>query len=471
MLIQSETDVPGASQHLYHNGQLLTDQSKTLENLGIVDGEMLAMHVRGLAPNLGRTPATHTQRVSAGQRQTVVRAPTGHTVGMAANGGQGAGTGAGAGAGRPDPEMIRLQILGNPSARAELQRRNPQLADALDSPERFREVYNGLHRQQAEEERRRQQEIAMLNDDPFNPEAQAKIEELIRRELVMENLQNALEFHPEGRFSYLMLCSALLCSALFYRLPCSTNLHMSTAFGRVHMLYIDVEVNGHKVKAFVDSGAQATIMSRSCAEDCGIMRLVDKRFAGVARGVGTAETLGRVHSAQIKIGTLFLPCSFTVMEGKHVDLLLGLDMLKSYQACIDLRKGKLIIRDQEIPFLGEADIPKHFEEDFDEPMVEGPAGTKVGAKSGAVLQPANGPGMAGSSSGAGPSHSRGARRTLGGGQPTTSQPQVQSGQTQHSPEAIEQLQQLGFSRDAAIAALNATNGNVDYAAGLLFQER
>lgn len=242
------------------------------------------------------------------------------------------------------------------------------------------------------------------------------------------------------------------------------------------MLYIPVEVNATKAKAFVDSGAQATIMSPACAEACGIMRLIDKRYAGIARGVGTAKVLGRVHFAQIKIGELFLPCSFTVMEGKEVDLLLGLDMLKRHQACIDLHKNALVIQGQEIAFLPEGECPKDNPRSADEPKILGPEGMETGAISGAVSKASE----AGESSfpktpsfSANPlpqqqqqpkqhqEQSSQDTSTSGGKAPAT-------GESQFPSADIARLVEMGLSREQAIHSLEAAGGNVLAAASLFF---
>ena len=121
-------------------------------------------------------------------------------------------------------------------------------------------------------------------------------------------------------------------------------------------------MNGVPVKAFVDSGAQTTVISKKCAVETEIMRLVDKRFAGVAVGVGSAAILGRVHIAHMQIGSCVYNCSFAVLDGEQsIDLLLGLDMLRKHRMMIDLKNDCLHIGDADemIPFLSERDVPAH----------------------------------------------------------------------------------------------------------------
>lgn len=228
-----------------------------------------------------------------------------------------------------DPLVILDLIKNNPHERALLKERNPPLSDALESgnTQRFVEVYRKQRDQRLEKERERNRLMQM---DPFDPDAQKLIAEEIRLRNVEHNMESAIEHVPES-------------------------------FGQVVMLYIDCYVNGHAVKAFVDSGAQMTIMSQACAERCNIMRLVDTRWAGIAKGVGTQNIIGRVHLGQIEIKGSFLQSSFSILENQPMDMLLGLDMLKRHQCIIDLQNNELVIgtTNTRTPFLHENQLPAH----------------------------------------------------------------------------------------------------------------
>ena len=202
-----------------------------------------------------------------------------------------------------------------------------------------------------------------------------------------------------------------------------------------------------------------------------LMRLLDKRFSGIARGVGTAKILGRVHSAQLNLSGLFLPCSFTIMEvrnisyvkertsryidmiqGRDVDLLFGLDMLKAHQACIDLEKNVLRIQGREVSFLPEHELP---EKSRIQELSEAPATDESPTQESSGNFPGSGLRL-GSSNAANSSQSRGPSRPL-------------SNNSRYPESSIRTIMDLGgVSREVAISTLDAAGGNVDVAASLLF---
>ncbi len=201
--------------------------------------------------------------------------------------------------------------------------------------------------------------------------------------------------------------------------------HHPEAFSHITMLFLPCLVNKVPLKMFIDSGAQSTILSLEMAKKCEIDHLIDKRFAGEARGVGTGVILGKIHAAELRIGNLFLNCTFTVLETINVDMLFGLDMLRRHQVILDLNRNVMKIQNQEFQFLSEHEVPTAFNTPKQPTQV--PHGPQVSQNSNVSSSVAN-------------------------------------------EQSIQQLIDLGAqNKQHAMELLKAANGNVEMAAALLFQ--
>lgn len=171
--------------------------------------------------------------------------------------------------------------------------------------------------------------IAYNNLFGSNPNTQRRIESIIHNQRINDNLRTAAEYNPESLFP-------------------------------VHMLYINVEINKHKTAALIDTGAQSSFMSENLCKTCGLINLMDKRFQGIARGVGASKILGVIHSAEIKIMDKIILARINIIENNDVGFVLGLDNLRKHNCNVDLKKNGLVFPDIGIiaKFLSDGEIEK-----------------------------------------------------------------------------------------------------------------
>ena len=159
-LVESEAGIPTAKQTLFFHNRALTNDTHSLEGVGIRDRDLITVHE-------ARADVRPDERAVRNQPQD-------------------------------DGEILRLQALGDPNIMAQIRRYRPELADVVNDPRRFSELWSQMRTAQAEAEAETERNMQRLNEDPFDVEAQGKIEESIRAERVQENLQHALDFTPEG---------------------------------------------------------------------------------------------------------------------------------------------------------------------------------------------------------------------------------------------------------------------------------
>ena len=163
-MVEAEAKFPANTQSFFFNGQALRNDTQTLEDAGIKDGEMLAMMVNRERPT--RPPRPVAQSEEATTPAAI--------------------------------ERIRNEIASSPQNLSRLIQQQPDLAAVINNPVQFRNLWQQLLNDRDRLQQERQNQLAMLNEDPFNPEAQKKIEDMIRREKIEANLQYAYENNPEG---------------------------------------------------------------------------------------------------------------------------------------------------------------------------------------------------------------------------------------------------------------------------------
>ena len=113
-------------------------------------------------------------------------------------------------------------------------------------------------------------------------------------------------------------------------------------------LQVMCEVNGYMIPAILDTGAQITIMSSSCAKRCHISNNIDTRYSGRAVGVGSSTIIGRISSLPMRIGPINFDGCVSVLHESRVDFLIGLDFLKRFKCEISIKNNilTLIARDR-----------------------------------------------------------------------------------------------------------------------------
>jgi hypothetical protein len=158
------------------------------------------------------------------------------------------------------------------------------------------------------------------------------------------NILNSMQTHP------------LLQIPVSLSLTCSDTTDASTA-----------AYHAQPIRTVIDTGAQRTILSYAAAQKFGLLPQLDRRYAGHAQGVGHCQVVGRIPAgvAQLHLhGTVSIHApALTVLESPAaqqkdayaIDLLIGLDFLREYNAIVDLSEGLLKLHvngiEYPIPFM------------------------------------------------------------------------------------------------------------------------
>ena len=132
--------------------------------------------------------------------------------------------------------------------------------------------------------------------------------------------------------------------------PAWTEPYIAIAAGRSKgdHLFFPVQLDGHKINAFIDTGSQSTVLSTSAALALGLTPvLLARDRAAILRGAGPEELSGRVHRfARLEIGGEAIRNPEIIVAGLNLsdaDLVLGIDIVRSWRIWLSYGAQKIFL--------------------------------------------------------------------------------------------------------------------------------
>jgi len=117
------------------------------------------------------------------------------------------------------------------------------------------------------------------------------------------------------------------------------------SYDNPHLLFVRCWINGKGLLALIDTGAYTTFISKSAAEYCGIFDHLDRSCASKRLGVGVINLLGKIEGVKLCFdSTLILPIALNCLKELDIDMLLGLNVLATFNISIDIIQKCLYFR-------------------------------------------------------------------------------------------------------------------------------
>ena len=120
--------------------------------------------------------------------------------------------------------------------------------------------------------------------------------------------------------------------------------HDQELSGCFEPIQVMCELNGFVIPAMIDTGAQISVISSSCAQRCRIAQQMDTRYAGKAVGVGSTDILGRINEVATRLGPVTFNTKLSVLRKSGAEFILGLDFLRRFRCQINMNEEILTMQ-------------------------------------------------------------------------------------------------------------------------------